>query len=35
LDTAQFNELIAANVKALNGYEMHHAGMSADGRLND
>jgi hypothetical protein len=35
LDQAQFDELMAANVKALNDWETHHAGMNADGRLND
>lgn len=31
LEPAQFNELMAANVKALNGWETHHAGMNANG----
>lgn len=35
LEQGQFNELMAANVKALNDWETHHAGMNANGRLND
>jgi hypothetical protein len=35
LDQSQFNELMAANVKALNDWETHHAGMNAGGLLND
>lgn len=35
LEQAQFNELMAANVKALNDWETRHAGMNADGLLND
>ncbi|KPB50668.1 Unknown protein sequence [Pseudomonas coronafaciens pv. oryzae] len=35
LDQPQFDELMAANVKALNDWETHHAGMNADGLLND
>jgi hypothetical protein len=35
LEPLQFNELMAANVKALNDWETHHAGMNADGLLND
>lgn len=35
LDHTQFNELIAANVKALNDWEIHHAGLNTDGHLND
>ena len=35
LDRLQFEELMAANVKALNDWETHHAGMNADGLLND
>jgi hypothetical protein len=35
LNQAQFDELMAANVQALNDWETHHAGMNADGHLND
>jgi hypothetical protein len=35
LDQPQFDDLMAANVKALNDWETHHAGMNADDRLND
>jgi hypothetical protein len=35
LDRPQFEELMAANVQALNDWETHHAGMNANGLLND
>jgi hypothetical protein len=35
LNQAQFDELMAANVQALNDWETRHAGMNADGHLND
>jgi hypothetical protein len=35
LEQGQFDELMAANVKALNDWETHHPGMNANGRLND
>ncbi len=35
LEAFQFNELMAANVQALNDWETNHPGMNADGLLND
>lgn len=35
LERNHFDELMAANVQALNDWETHHASMNADGRLND
>ncbi|RYE71180.1 MAG: hypothetical protein EOO81_06515 [Oxalobacteraceae bacterium] len=35
LEQSKFNELMAANVQALNDWETRQAGMNADGLLND